>query len=127
MPKSSSASRQPPTGPALTEREMEILRLVAGGQSTAEIAQRLAITEATVKTHLTKIYRKTGMRNRVQAARYYLANYGAAPGGPSHLLTHIRDIEARLEQLQPALQEAARLQRALSRLRAAAARELPAG
>jgi DNA-binding NarL/FixJ family response regulator len=52
---------------ALSEREREVLRLVAGGQANKQIARTLGITERTVKFHVTSILTKLGAENRAQA------------------------------------------------------------
>ena len=54
----------------LTPREAEVLKLIAAGLSNAEIAQALVVSGATVKTHVNRIFYKTGARDRAQAVRY---------------------------------------------------------
>jgi DNA-binding NarL/FixJ family response regulator len=54
----------------LTPREAEVLKLIAAGLSNGEIAQALFVSNATVKTHVNRIFFKTGARDRAQAVRY---------------------------------------------------------
>ncbi|MFC9387478.1 response regulator [Streptomyces venezuelae] len=69
------------SGDGLTERETEVLVLVADGLSNQEIAGRLRISTATVKTHINNLFAKTGVRDRAQAVRYaYQHGLVRAPG-----------------------------------------------
>ena len=54
----------------LTERELEIVKAVARGLSNKAISKELWVTEQTVKFHLTNVYRKLGVANRTEAARW---------------------------------------------------------
>ena len=54
----------------LTRREIEVLKLIALGLSNSEIADKLVLSNATVKTHINRIFYKTGARDRAQAVRY---------------------------------------------------------
>ncbi|NMO50140.1 response regulator transcription factor [Actinoplanes sp. TBRC 11911] len=58
----------------LTERELEVLELVATGMSNADIATHLMVSEATVKTHINHLFAKTGARDRAQAVAYAYRN-----------------------------------------------------
>jgi DNA-binding NarL/FixJ family response regulator len=88
----SAAARAPamPVTPAaspgdgdLTPREAEVLRLIAAGASNREIARALFVSEATVKTHVNRIFAKTGSRDRAQAMRYAYSHGYAEPVPPS--------------------------------------------
>jgi DNA-binding NarL/FixJ family response regulator len=59
-----------PAGPALTQREVQILQLVSDGLSNKEIGSRLSITEGTVKNHVHNALEKLQLENRIQAAAY---------------------------------------------------------
>lgn len=59
--------RMSPTGPQLSPRESEVLRLLAEGLGVAAIARQLFVSESTAKTHISKIYEKLGAGNRAQA------------------------------------------------------------
>lgn len=83
-----AAVRAPASAPAprdegdLTPREADVLRLIAAGKSNREIGLALFVSEATVKTHVNRIFTKTGCRDRAQAVRYAYTHGFAAPDRP---------------------------------------------
>ncbi|MFE6665046.1 response regulator [Streptomyces sp. NPDC057697] len=67
----------------LTRREVEVLVLIAEGLSNPEIARRLHISQATVKSHINNLFAKAGVRDRAQAVRYAYVRGLAQPPGSS--------------------------------------------
>jgi DNA-binding CsgD family transcriptional regulator len=84
MPTSPDIALQPAAGSGegsldvLSPRELEVLRLLADGMRSSEIAEALGIAVPTVKCHLTRTYRKLGVRNRVGAVLHYLRSSAVA-------------------------------------------------
>lgn len=70
----------PGSGDDLSPREADVLRLIAAGHSNREIAKKLFVGEATVKSHINRIFTKTGCRDRAQAVQYAFTHGYAEPG-----------------------------------------------
>ncbi len=76
------ASARPADGPQLTEREGEVIRLVARGMSNREIAETLVISEKTAKAHISNMLGKLGLEDRTQMAIYAIKNGLVDPEQP---------------------------------------------
>jgi len=70
----------PESPEALTERETEVLRLLAQGQSNKQIARALSVSEQTIKTHVSRILAKLGVQSRTQATLYAIRTGMVSPG-----------------------------------------------
>ena len=64
------AAQSSSTAKRLTARELEIVRFVATGLRNAEVAERLSITESTVKSHLNNVFQKLAVRDRLELVHY---------------------------------------------------------
>jgi DNA-binding NarL/FixJ family response regulator len=71
-------TRREPTAPRLTDREEDVLRLLVGGLSNKNIARELGISEKTVKTHLTSVFRRVGVDDRTNAALWAERHFAAS-------------------------------------------------
>lgn len=80
-----SSRRRPRRRLRTTPRQMEILSLVAEGRSDKEVAGRLGLSVATVRTHLGRFYSANALRNRVEAVRAYMEYRGSRGEPPAGL------------------------------------------
>jgi DNA-binding NarL/FixJ family response regulator len=90
---SRTSAQSPNAGPPVTftAREREILQMIGEGLRNQEIAERLVISEATVKTHINHLFAKAGFHSRVDAVRYALSNQPRIATAPGPAATRTAD------------------------------------
>jgi DNA-binding CsgD family transcriptional regulator len=93
------AKRTPDPLAGLTPREAEVLRLAARGMRSTEIAGKLDIAVPTVKRHLTTVYRKLGVENRVEATALYFAAVRGRPREDDLMLVQAQLLERAVQNL----------------------------
>jgi DNA-binding NarL/FixJ family response regulator len=79
-----ASTPEPAAVGSLTDREREVFELIALGLANGEIAGRLYLGEATVKTHVSKVLQKLALRDRIQAVVYAYEHGIVVPGAPQH-------------------------------------------
>jgi LuxR family transcriptional regulator, regulator of acetate metabolism len=96
-PQPRTARREEPVAPdgnlrsLLTRRELEVLTMLADGETNAGIAERLVVSEGTVKTHVKHILRKLGVQNRSQAVSRYFRTFASGGERPLAAAAHRAD------------------------------------
>jgi DNA-binding CsgD family transcriptional regulator len=79
VPKRAKRHRVPSVGDALSPREIEVMRAIAGGLRNREIAARLGLVERTIKMHVSNLLRKAGVRHRVALLIWWAGRRAGAP------------------------------------------------
>ena len=90
--KAAATAERESRGAELTERELELLRLMADGYSNSQLARMLYLSEQTVKFHLSNIYRKLEVSNRTEAARWAQLNDLLLPSSTADVLDGVAEL-----------------------------------